>query len=104
MSLFIGLILLIVGNQNKYCQSFGFIFFAVGIIFMAVERTNKIDKRRIEIDKILEENMENDDFDDVEMIELQDESARLLRQRRKINISFYICGILFILVGIFILI
>ena len=101
VSLFVGFILLIVGNQNKYCQSFGFFFLSVGIVFFAIDRTNKIDKRRIEIDKILDNEKE---LDDEQLLEINAEFSKLYKQRKRVKIVSYLSAILFIIVGIFVLI
>ncbi len=101
VSLFVGFLLLIFGNQNKYCQSFGFIFLAIGIIFLAVDRTKQIDKLRIKIDNQLNS---DEDLDDESLLDLNNESNRLYKQKMRINIASYSCATLFILAGLFILI
>ncbi len=101
VSLFVGFVLLIVGNQNKYCQSFGFFFLAVGIIFFAIDRTNKIDKKCIEIDKLIDKESE---LDDEKLIDVNAEFSTLYKQKKRINIVSYLCAILFAIVGIFVLI
>ena len=101
VSLFVGFILLIVGNQNKYCQSFGFFFLSVGIVFFAIDRTDKIVKRQMEIDKILDKENE---LNDEQSIEINAEFSTLYKQKKRINIVSDICAILFIIVGIFVLI
>lgn len=101
VSLFIGFVLLVVGNQNMYCQSFGFFSLAVGIISFAIDRTNKIDKRRIEIDKILDNEKE---LDDEQLLEINAEFSKLYKQRKRVKIVSYLSAILFIIVGIFVLI
>lgn len=101
VSLFIGFILFIFGNENKYCLFFGFIFFAIGLIMLAVDRTRKIDKRRIEIDNQL---YSDEELKDELLTELNNESYRLNRQKKRINITSYACAILFVVVAIFVLI
>ena len=45
VSLFVSLIIIIVGNGNKYCLSFGFILIAVAIAFFVWYAVNKNNKK-----------------------------------------------------------
>ncbi len=94
VSLFISLILTILGNQNKYCLSFGFIFFAIAIILFAVDRciytSNTI--------KQLNQDVEDYDLSDVMLLEIKDELKKLKKQRAYIIFgSVLFCVLLLIL-------
>lgn len=100
VSLFISLLLIIIGNKNKYCLFFGFLFLAVSVVIFAKLRIDKINKilkeTEIEIDK--------DDEPDVEFLtEVYKELAVLRRQKRSTAISFYLFSALLVIVSFFFL-
>lgn len=94
VSLFIGLLLLILGNQNKYCLSFGVILLGAALILFCIYKTKGLTENIIELDLAIEET------DDINLMsEIYKEIARLKRQKMKMQISFYLFGALVIILG-----
>lgn len=94
VSLFIGLLLLILGNQNKYCLSFGVVCLGVALILFCFYKTANFNENINELYLTIEET------DDINLMsEIYKEIAMLKRQKIKMQISFYIVGVLLIILG-----
>lgn len=94
VSLFISLILTILGNQNKYCLSFGFIFFAVAIVLFAVDRCIYTAKTI----KQMKQDVEDYEIDDVTLFEMEAEIKTLKKQRTYVILgSVLFCILLLVL-------
>ena len=115
VSLFISLIIIILGNKNKYCLSFGFILLGFCAGLFVLYNNEKTNQTISEIDQELDEIELDDSFDvdgDGEEDILTDEEkvyvmqqlcvqqADLLKRKKKVAITFYLCAGLFILLGI----
>lgn len=111
VSLFLSLIVLILGNKNPYCLSFGFIFLgisAVLFVFYTNEKTQQyiaevdkeIDKYDQEFDKLNEDNEEIQMERAYVMQQLYLSQNKLMKRKRKITIVFYLCAALLIVLGI----
>ena len=70
VSLFIGFLLVVLGNKNKYCLSFGFIFLAIALIIYIVGKYQQINKALIEIESAIDQ-AEVEDFDLLTELSLQ---------------------------------
>ena len=96
VSLFISLILIIVGNKNNYCLSFGFILMGAALVFYAINKAKSIDGLIIEVVNEMDEVP-------LENVYLQQELAKeiksLKKQKRNLNITFYLAAFLLVLVG-----
>lgn len=95
VSLFISLILVIVGNKNKYCLSFGFILMGIAIALYAMYQTDRINKALIDVNNEIEESANNE----FTVKQLYKEVAFLNKKRRRLNFVFYLCASLLVLVG-----
>ena len=94
VSLFIGLLLVILGNQNKYCLSFGIIFIGLAVILFCIYKTAGLNRNISELDLVI------DETDDIDILnELSKERLKKNRQKIKMQISFYLFGALLIIVG-----
>ena len=96
VSLFISLLLLILGNKNNYCLSFGFILMGVAIAFYAFQKSEKFDETLVEIDNDIQEIDEKDTFS---ILQLQKEKKKFIKQKKRFNFVFYLCAILLVVVG-----
>ena len=112
VSLFISLIMIILGNKNQYCLSFGFIALGLSLFLFVLYNDEKVAKTVVDLDNeiedfasTLEDNATDNAFDEV------DESAYALKQQylrrkkivkhaKKVKITFYLCAILFVVLGI----
>lgn len=115
VSLFISLILIILGNSNKYCLSFGFILLGLAAALYVLYNNEKTLHEIDEINKELDEIDLNEDFDfdsDGEEDLLNDEDkayvlqqlylrqGNLIKRKKKVTIIFYLCAALMVLLGI----
>ena len=96
VSLFVSLLLIIIGNKNNYCLSFGFILMGVAIAFYAMFKTEKFNETLLEINNDIEELDKEDEF---ELKQLNRERKRFTAQKRRFNFTFYLCAFLLVIVG-----
>ena len=78
VSLFIGFLLVVLGNENKYCLSFGLIFLAVALLVYISDKYKKISQAIIEVEMAIEET-EVEDFDII--MELTKQKKMLKKQK-----------------------
>ena len=95
VSLFISLILVIVGNKNKYCLSFGFILMGVALALYVISQTDRINETLVQINNEIEENSRNE-FD---ISQLYKEISFLNKKKRRLSMVFYLAAALLIVVG-----
>ena len=62
VSLFISLLLIILGNKNYYCLSFGFIIMGLAIAFYAMYKTDKFNEVILEINNEIDELDKEDNY------------------------------------------
>ena len=109
VSLFISLIIVILGNKNQYCLSFGFMLMGVSLSLFVLYNNEKTYITIDEIDAQLDEV-------DLEMAEVDDELAqeeyayvvkqlylrrvKLLKRKKKVALTFYLCSALLVILGI----
>ena len=110
VSLFLSLIVLILGNKNQYYLSFGFVLLGISAILFVFYTNEKTQQAIEEVDREIEKyDEEFDEFEETE--ELLDERAyvmqqlylsqnKLMKRKRKVTITFYLCAALLILLGI----
>ena len=96
VSLFVSFLLIILGNKNRYCLSFGFILMGVAIAFYAIYKTEKFNETIIEISNEIEETNEEDTFS---LTQLNKERKRFVSQKKRFNFVFYLCAFLLVIVG-----
>ena len=78
VSLFIGFLLIVLGNRNKYCLSFGFVFLAIALLIYLVGKYQQINKSLIELETVIDET-DVDDFD--VLLELNNQKRALKKQK-----------------------
>lgn len=96
VSLFISLLLIILGNKNKYCLSFGFILMGVSVGFYTLYKGEKFDEAIVEVYNDIEETEEQNEF---ELKQLSKELKKLTKQKKRFNFMFYFSAVLLIFVG-----
>lgn len=103
VSLFISLLLVILGSANKYCLSFGFIIMGASMGFLAWYLQEKISNELVQInDEInqidLDEDMELENKVYVEQ-QLYIRQHKLTKKKRSSVILFSICTFCLVLLG-----
>ncbi len=76
VSLFIGFLLIVLGNRNKYCLSFGLIFLAIALLIYVSNKFKQVNQALMEIDILMDE---TDDFSVV--FELSAQKKALKKQK-----------------------
>lgn len=108
VSLFIGLLLLILGNKNIFCLSFGLIIvglsFVVFVLYFnskAKETYAEIEKQIEDIDNAEEELEEYEDNDELFYYknDLYTQKRKLLKKQKSLNIILYLGALAFVVVG-----
>ena len=87
VSLFIGFLLVVLGNKNKYCLSFGLIFLAIALLIYITNKYQQINKALIEIEIAIDET-EVEDFDI--LMELN-EKKRILKKQKSFTCVMCAC-------------
>lgn len=96
VSLFIGLLLVILGNKNAYCLSFGLIVLGFSIGFYAFIKIGSINEAINQLEAELQEvDLENKYL----MKEITKQQAKLKKQRTSLSIAFYACAVMLIVLG-----
>ncbi len=98
VSLFISLLLILIGNKNVYCQSFGFLFLAVAIAVFAADRSIKISnqiKENRESIAVLEE----DEPDNIAIVEMEMQNKSLAKQRVSIIMGCVVFALLLVVLA-----
>lgn len=104
VSLFIGLLLVILGNRSIYCLSFGFIFIAISLeffVYYANEKTSKsISELKQEIDEVdADEELDNEDKVYI-LKQLYLRERKLSKSKKRVSIVFSICALSLVILGI----
>lgn len=96
VSLGIALLLVVIGNKNNYCLSFGFILMGFALALYTMYKTDMINSALIEIDNEMGEvPLENNFL----LQELTKEKKKLNKQKKSLNFTFYLTATLLIVVG-----
>ena len=95
VSLFIGFLLIVLGNKNKYCLSFGLIFLAVALLIYITDKYQKIKQALIEIEIAIDET-DIEDFD--VLIELE-KQKKMLKKQKSFTCVMCFCFAVFIIIG-----
>ncbi len=98
VSLFIGLLLIILGSYYSYCLSFGLIITGVSLGIYAVYRTAKINEILQEIEEEISDIPVEDSYTLKELIKLK---SKYKKQRRSVSIVFYLTAVLLIVLGVY---
>lgn len=113
VSLFVGLLLLILGNANKYCLSFGFIVSGLSLELFVWYYLEKLEQYSNDINTQIDEiEAEEIEFDDEELEELKEEETvyalkqlyiaqkKIKKKKRSVKILFTLCGALLAIIGV----
>lgn len=110
MSLFISLILVILGSKNTYCLSFGFIVMGASLASFIWYMNEKIENELVEINQAIDELTSDENMEKEESDEEIEEQAYILQQlylrqkqltkkKRSVRFIFGICGGALIILG-----
>ncbi len=97
VSLFIGFLLLILGNKNTYCLSFGFIVLAGSLALYAMYKINKLKEMQAEAEQAMEETPLEDTYALKELYQLK---TKIKKNMRSIAIVFYLTAVLLFVLGV----
>lgn len=98
VSLFVSLILIVVGNKNNYCLSFGFILMGVALALYTMSKSEELDKYLIEIKNAMEETDPQETFT---LNQLEKDRKKINKQKASLNSVFYITAVLLVIVGFY---
>ncbi len=103
VSLFIGLLLLILGSKVKLCFSFGFIVLGISLGLFVLYSHEKTQRTLIEVNEKLEQASEDEELTDEDKVyvlaQLGFQQKQLNKQQKRINLLFSITGIVLIIAG-----
>lgn len=104
VSLFVSLIIVILGNGSKVCLCIGFILLGISLALFVLfndERTNKIVQELTEeIDRISQDETMEEDAKIFMKGQLYLTINKLNKRKRKTQIVFYSCGVALIILAI----
>ena len=103
VSLFISLLLVILGSNNLYCLSFGFIVMGASLFLFVWYMNEKIENALIEVNKAIDEITNYEDFEEDETdAEIAEEAyvlqqlyvrqKQLIKKKRSVKTVFTLCG------------
>ena len=110
VSLFISLLLIVLGSKNKYCLSFGFMLMGASLYAFIWYMNEKIENELNEVNALIDE-LDNENFEEIEESDqeieerayvLQQFYARqkqLIKKKRSVKITFGICGVVLVVLG-----
>ena len=101
VSLFIGIVLMILGNKSKYCLSFGMVFLAISSTLFSLYKAeeNRETNKEIEqeLEKIDETNIEHK-YIEVELLKIQRKNNK---KTAKVSFVFNMFAIIVVVLAIF---
>ena len=103
VSLFLSLLLLVLGGKNKYCLSFGFMALGVSLELFFWYNNEKMQNDLTEINNEIDEIEVMEDINDEEKAYVLQQlfiiKKKIEKKKRSSNIAFSICGGALIIVG-----
>ena len=103
VSLFVSLILLILGSKNKYCLSFGFMALGVSLGLFFWYNNEKMQSYLAEVDHEIDEVETTEDLEDEDkayvLKQLYIIKTKIEKKKKSSNIAFLICGVALVIVG-----
>lgn len=104
VSLFIGLLLLILGNKSEYCLSFGFIIVGLSLALFIWYFNEKLDMELITTAQAIDEIEESEEQSNETVYILQQlyiKQKKLLKSKRSTFILFSLSGFALVVLGLF---
>ena len=103
VSLFIGLLLLILGSKSTICFSFGFVVIGFSLGIFVPYSHEKTQKFLIEVNEKLEQTSDDKEMTEEDRLyvlaQLGLQQKRLYKQQKRINLLFSVTGVVLIIVG-----
>lgn len=105
VSLFISLIIVILGSKFVYCLSFGFILMGLSLVFFVLYNDEKTANSNIEIEEAIDELAEDETIEESEKVYMLQQyyssQRKLLKRKKRVAITFYLCAAMLVVVGFF---
>ena len=118
VSLFVSLLLVILGSQNKYCLSFGFVMLGASLMLFVWYNNEKMQKSLEDLEKDIDhvenldsgETLDEEETEEELFLENEEEKVYVLKQlyirqkklrkkKKQSMILFNICGVALIVLG-----
>ena len=96
VSLFIGLLLIILGSKNSYCLSFGLMITGFSLGLYSMYKSAKLNKLIEEVETEIEETNVEDSYTLKQLFKIK---SKLKKQRRSVNFVFFLTAVLLIVLG-----
>ena len=104
VSLFISLLLVILGSNNKYCLSFGFILMGVSLAMFIWYNNEKVSKELTKVNAEIDELEIDEELNDEERVyilqQLYIRQKKLSKKKKSTLILFSICGCAIVVLGV----
>ena len=105
MSLFLSVLLILLGGKNKYCLSFGIVFLGIAIVLFSLYASEKQRNALIELNKTIDEVDIDEELDEEEKVyilqQLYIRQKKLTKQEKRMKIVSVLFGFAVIVLGIF---
>ncbi|MBQ8615611.1 MAG: hypothetical protein IJ415_03495 [Clostridia bacterium] len=108
VSLFVSLLIIILGNKNPYCLCFGFILMAISMVLYVLYNNEKTETTIEQINLEIDQMGEFDEIEDIESDEriyivqqLYIRQGKLLKRKKSISIMFYLFAGLLVVLAVF---
>lgn len=102
VSLFISMLVLILGSNNKYCLSFGFMLMGFSLYLFYMYSKEKSDNQLIEIEERMEELDQTSEENEETMFALKQlavETKKIIKKNRSVCWAFTTCAVLLVFIG-----
>ena len=103
VSLFIGIVVVILGSKFDVCLGIGFVVLGLSLPLYVWYDTEAVEKALSEISQLIEEIEEKPIEENPENIyslqELYITQTKLIRRKKRVSFMFYACGVLFVIIG-----
>lgn len=104
VSLFVSLLLVILGSKNKYCLCFGFILMGVSLVLFTLYHNEKVSKELINTNETLNEVENDEELTEDEQVYVMEQlfirQKNLIKKKRSVIITFDLCGFAIAILGI----
>ena len=100
VSLFVSLIIIILGNKNKYCLYFGIILLGLSLGLFMYYFNDQIDKNIMEIEEEIEKIDGQSEDDGFMLQDLYTVKNKLTKKKKSVKVTFSLCSILLVVLGI----
>lgn len=104
VSLFVSLLLIVLGSKNKYCLSFGFMLLGASLIVFLTYAKEKIQNSLNELSQDIDEIDVNEEISEEDKVYIMKElfirQKQLSKKKISLNIVFCLCGFMLVVFGL----